>query len=237
MARFLRFIFAVAALPFCAALAMALWCAVMESAVRGMADGIPAGGIAFCAGFLVFFALSLALPAPARAYVLGHEITHALWGLAFGAKVSNIKVGASGGYVTLSKSNVWITLAPYFFPFYTAVVAVVALVWSLFKRPLPCLPAWLFAVGFTWSFHVCLTLRALSQKQPDVLEYGRLFSWSFIWIANALGVMAVLCIATDMTFAQAAALLCDRAAFTYTAVWKAVSGIIHAASTALGIGT
>jgi len=220
MAHFLRFIAAIMALPFSVAMALSLWSSIFASAGRATVDGMPPGGIAFCAGFLSFFLLSIIAPAPVRTYVLGHELTHALWGLAFGAKVSNIKVGMSGGSVVLSKSNVWITLAPYFFPFYTAIVALVALIWSFFADPLPCPWAWLFAVGFTWSFHVCLTLRTLFQSQPDVLEYGRLFSWSFIWIANAIGVMVVLCAATPLTISNAASILRDRTMQAYSAVWN-----------------
>ena len=49
-----------------------------------------------------------------------------MWGLLFGARPSDVRVSASGGSVRLSKSNLLITLAPYFFPFYTFVVIVVA---------------------------------------------------------------------------------------------------------------
>lgn len=234
MARFLRFISALVALPFCVSVAIALWRAILASAEASVSTGLPATAIAFCAGFTAFVILSFIAPAPARTYVLGHELTHAVWGLLFGARVSDLKVGVAGGSVMLSKSNVWITLAPYFFPFYTAVVALVALLWSLFSRPLPCLPAWLFAVGFTWSFHVCLTMRALMQSQPDVLEYGRLFSWSFIWIANALGVIAVLCAATPLTFSHATSLLCSHTAQAYSAAWGAALSLFHAAAGMFG---
>ena len=54
-------------------------------------------------GLVAFLVVWVAMPAPVRLYVLGHELTHAVWGLAFGAKVSNLKVGVSGGSVSLSK--------------------------------------------------------------------------------------------------------------------------------------
>ena len=90
----------------------------------------------------------------------------------------------SGGSVRLTKSNMLITLAPYFFPFYTFLVIIGALVTYAFFRPLPYLPLWLFLIGFTWSFHVLFTLETLGQRQPDVKLYGRIFSWTFIFIVN-----------------------------------------------------
>lgn len=221
MVHFLRFLIALAALPFCAALGRALWIAVFDSVELHVAGSLPAGAMAFAGGFVAMFALALVCPTPARIYVLGHELTHAVWGLAFGARVSNIKVAASGGSVLLSKSNVWITLAPYFFPFYTAIVALVALVTRIFADPLPCPLAWMFAIGFTWCFHVYFTLQALFQRQPDVLEYGRLFSWAFIWIANLLGILAVLCAATPLTFRRGASILCTATSGAYSLVWDA----------------
>ncbi len=220
MARFLRFLIALATLPFCVALGKAMWTAAFAPEELRSMGGVPSGALAFGGGFAVFLLLALVCPAPMRTYVLGHELTHALWGLAFGARVSNIKVASSGGSVLLSKSNVWITLAPYFFPFYTAVVAIIALVTRIFVDPLPWLPAWIFAFGFTWCFHVFFTIHALFQRQPDVLEYGRLFSWSFIWIANALGILAAMCAATPLSFKRAAAMVCGASADTYAFVWE-----------------
>jgi len=230
MARFLRFLLALASLPFCAALGRALWVAVFTSEELRTANGLPAGAVAFCGGFVLFFVLALVCPSPVRTYVLGHELTHAVWGLAFGARVSNIKVAATGGSVLLSKSNVWITLAPYFFPFYTALVALAALVTRLFVNPLPWPLAWTFAIGFTWCFHVYFTIHALFQRQPDVLEYGRLFSWSFIWIANAVGILAALCASTSLTFAGAAVIVRDATCSAYAIAWSACAAVFGMAA-------
>ena len=79
----------------------------------------------------------------------------------------------------------------------------------------------MFAIGFTWCFHVYFTLQALFQRQPDVLEYGRLFSWAFIWIANLLGILAVLCAATPLTFRRGASILCTATSGAYSLVWDA----------------
>src|SRR5437016_6156471 len=80
----------------------------------------PAGktALAFGVGYGLWLLVFCFLPKPVRTYVLGHELTHALWALLMGARVSGLKVGKAGGQVQTSKTNWAITLAPYFFPFY-----------------------------------------------------------------------------------------------------------------------
>ncbi len=217
MARFLRFLCAVATLPFACALALVFVDAFRLMPVSG--DAIfPAGALCLAVGFLLFLVLWILMPAPVRLYVFGHELTHALWGLFFGARPSNLRVGLKGGSVTLSKSNVWITLAPYFFPFWTAVVGLLALAVRCFISPLPCTGAWLFAVGFTWCFHVCFTLRAILQKQPDIQEYGYVFSYVLIWIFNIAGVIAWIVCTSEVTWSAVWAKLVVRSTRAYGVV-------------------
>ena len=217
MGRFLRFLCAVATLPFACALALVFVDAFRLMPVSG--DAIfPAGALCLAVGFLLFLVLWILMPAPVRLYVFGHELTHALWGLFFGARPSNLRVGLKGGSVTLSKSNVWITLAPYFFPFWTAVVGLLALVARCFISPLPCTGAWLFAVGFTWCFHVCFTLRAILQKQPDIQEYGYAFSYVLIWIFNLAGVIAWIVCTSEVTWGAVWAKLVVRSSRAYGVV-------------------
>lgn len=202
--RFASFAAAVFCFPFVWAL-----CRVFVDAVclSSGTDGgfVSSESIAMFSGLAAFPLLWKLLPDQTRMYVLGHELTHAVWGLAFGAKVSNLKVHSSGGSVLLSKSNVWITLAPYFFPFWTAVVAILALaVKSVMHfthpgQPFPLPWLWMFAVGFTWCFHACFTIRSLMQTQPDVQEYGRVFSWTFILACNLVGMLGWMLCTTDVS--------------------------------------
>ena len=67
---------------------------------------------------LLWLLVFVFLPKPIRTYVLGHELTHAIWALLMGARVSGLTVRKAGGQVRTSKTNWAITLAPYFFPFY-----------------------------------------------------------------------------------------------------------------------
>lgn len=217
MAGALRFLLALAALPLAWSVARSLVDMLGSIPAEGRAV-VPAGVVAVFAGLVAQLAVWKFLPPPVRAYVFGHELTHALWGLLFGARVSKLRVGASGGSVTLSKSNVWITLAPYFFPFYTAVVALAALVVRCFASPLPLPCAWLFAVGFTWCFHCCFTIRSLLQPQPDIKEYGRLFSYVLIWVFNVAGVAAWIVCTAGIPWTAFARSLLSRAANAYLSV-------------------
>lgn len=213
MANFLRLLAGVALFPACWGVSLAFVRCIAR------AGGLGVEACSLLAGVVAFALCWAFLPHPVRTYVFGHEMTHAVWGLMFGARPSALKVGEKGGSVNLTKSNFLITLAPYFFPFYTFVVILAALAVSLFVRPLPWLPAWLFFVGFTWAFHVLFTLQTLTERQPDVTLYGRVFSWTFIYIANILVVVAALAASTDVGFAGAFSIVwasvCEAFAYTF----------------------
>ena len=216
MANFLRMILGVVLLPMCWGVVRAFCDSVMAAA--GESGGITAESIALVGGMAAFALCWMAVSHPVKTYVLGHELTHALWGLLFGAVPSKLRVSSGGGSVNLTKSNMLITLAPYFFPFYTFLVIVVALITSAFIRPLPCLPLWMFAVGFTWAFHALFTLETLAQRQPDVKLYGRIFSWVFIFLANVALILLFLASTTSLTFAQLGGFLVHRVIAAYVGV-------------------
>jgi len=217
MVRFLLFLCALAAMPFAWALARVFIDAFRLMPMSGEAL-FPPGALCLAGGFLFFFVLWVCRVAPLRVYVLGHELTHALCGLCFGAIPTNLRVGLKGGSVTLTKSNLLITLSPYFFPFWTAVVGLLALIVRCFVSPLPYTGAWLFAVGFTWCLHVCFTLRALLQSQPDIQEYGYVFSYVFIWILNVAAVIAWIVCTSEVTWGAVWDRLLVRSANAYQAV-------------------
>ena len=219
MLRFIRMVAAVVCFP----LVWALCCTFLDAVcLTSESDDIfSTESIALFSGIALFPILGKMLPGLSRLYVLGHELTHAVWGLAFGARVSNLKVRSTGGSVTLSKSNVWITLAPYFFPFWTAIVALAALVvraimyFACPERLFPVPWLWMFAVGITWCFHVCFTIRSLMQRQPDIQEYGRVFSWTFIFVCNIAGVLVWMLCTTDIEIATIASKLMFRTTSAY----------------------
>ena len=227
MKAFLRFLLGILLLPLCWALARTFVCLVLMPTSNSL--GFTAQGVSFCGGIAAFIFVWLALPRPMRTYVLGHELTHALWGLLFGAVPSDIRVTPEGGSVKLTKTNVWITLAPYFFPFWSFVVILVALVTLAFVRPLPWLPLWFFMIGFTWAFHVFFTLDSLTLHQPDIREYGRFFSWVFIFIANFIIMLIWICLVTEVTFVETGSYLLgatvDAYLFIAGALLQGIKGI------------
>ena len=236
MARFARFLAAVLCFP----LVWALFRTFVDSfcLVSGPSEGLfSVEAIALFSGLVAFLVLWPFVPDPVRFYVLGHELTHAVVGLAFGARVSNLKVGVKGGSVQLTKSNVWITLAPYFLPFWTMVVVLLALVvrgimyFTHPGAPFPAPWAWMFAVGLSWCFHACFTIRSLMQRQPDVQEYGRVFSWTFILICNIAGVLLWIVCTTDVSVTALASRLWSHTVSSYTALVVIVRGIINALCT------
>ena len=125
--KWIKFIIALLLLPVCAGAAKALW---MVLCAGYGADTVWVPLLAGAACWIVIF---LMLPKPMWLYVLGHEFTHALWTWLFGGQVKKMKVTAKGGHVLISKTNFVIALAPYFFPFYAAIVigvfAVGRLIW------------------------------------------------------------------------------------------------------------
>ena len=186
----MRFMFGVALLPVCIAATLTLLEAV--NMISRSSTSFSGEVIALTAGYVVWLAIWFFLPRPARSYVLAHELTHAICGLLFGADVKKLNVNENGGSVTLSKSNIWITLSPYFFPLYTVIVILAWVITAYFVKPVPWLPLWYFMIGFTWSFHACFTLASLSIRQPDIQIYGRIFSYVIIYFFNLIVIAAWL---------------------------------------------
>ena len=142
---------------------------------------------AFLAGYVLWLLVFVFLPKPMRTYVLGHELTHAIWALLMGARVGGLKVKKTGGQVKTSKVNWFIVLAPYFFPFYAmlfiGVFVLVHAIWDIAAYQ------WVlfFLVGLGWSFHLTFTvMMLLTVEQPDVKSQGVLFSVVVIYCMNLL---------------------------------------------------
>ena len=202
--RAVKFAAGVALLPVCAALTLTTGRALYilaESPRR-----LPALPVFACvAGMAVWALVWCFMPPMTRTYVLGHELTHALWTMLFGGRASGLHVGEEGGSVRVSKNNVWVTLAPYFFPLYMVAAALLWLLLAwLFPAVRPYYPVALFWIGLAWAFHLTFTVKFLSWRQPDVLEHGRLFSYTLIYALNLLTVAAALTAVSSWTLREAA---------------------------------
>lgn len=126
------------------------------------------------------------------AYVLGHELTHAIAAKMCFGKVQTLSVDLDGGYVDTDTDNVFVSLAPYFVP-----------LWMLFWLggmfvanwifPFESYQAWFYAgFGFWWTFHVYWTLWIIPREQPDLLENGVVFSFMIIMLTNIASLLLML---------------------------------------------
>ncbi|MCF7837400.1 MAG: hypothetical protein K9N49_02110 [Candidatus Marinimicrobia bacterium] len=169
--------------------ALALWDVALAARAH---IAWPAAWFWFLGGFVIWLLLFYALPQPTRTYILGHELTHALWSSLLGGRVGRLRVTRAGGSVEVSETGAWVTLAPYFFPFYTFCALIAYLILSLWLPTQAYTRFWAGLFGLTWAFHFCFTAAALRIGQPDIREQGRLFSYSFILFMNGLLITAWL---------------------------------------------
>ena len=178
-------------------------------------------GWAFPIGFITWCALFFLLPRPTQIYVFGHELTHALWALIMGGRVGKMKVGKEGGHVEVSKSNFIITLAPYFFPFYTFIVIAIYAITGIWTDTQPYLDWWIGAIGFTWAFHITFTIHMLSQAtQPDIQEHGIIFSYTVIYFINILLIGVWITTLNSPRFSEFGDLLIQKNRSTYLASFQ-----------------
>ena len=140
----------------------------------------------FLAGFVIFFVIFLIKSIPGRVYVFGHELTHAFWAILFRGKIKEFNVSSKNGSVVTTKSNFFISLAPYFFPVYTFLIIFIFYILAFFLNVSKYIGWLFFFVGFSYSFHIFLTLESLSIGQSDVKKTGRFFSYTIIAILNIL---------------------------------------------------
>jgi hypothetical protein len=201
IARAARFLAGALLLPACVAASRSLLVLVRE-AQPGCAAAVPPAALALGGGLALWLAAFFTLPRPVRSYVLAHELTHALWGALMGARVLRLVVGRQRGSVTLSKSNFLVTLAPYFFPLYTVLVIAAYYALSLFVNMARYDLLWLGAVGLTWGFHLTFTVATLMQRQTDIQECGRLFSYALIYLLNVLGICLWVVVVSPATLEQ-----------------------------------
>ncbi|MFM8716944.1 MAG: hypothetical protein ACKOF3_09230 [Spartobacteria bacterium] len=179
----------------CVVLTLAFYEAFLKSAAhRGFLlseefSGFAIGGLV---GLLWFFSCT-----PLRLlYVMGHELTHALWVWIHGGRVHDFHVRENGGHVVTDRTNTLIILAPYFFPFYT-LCWVAAYGFAMFCFGLQGFPGLLyFGLGFTWFLHLAYTVWMIQKGQPDLEYGGAFFSLTVIYLANLSFISAILVIAS-----------------------------------------
>jgi len=197
--KWIKFLVALVLLPVCAGAAIALG-QVIRACGSVDTAWVPFFGGAAC--WLIVFAL---LPKPMWIYVLGHELTHALWTWLFGGQVKKMKVSSSGGHVVISRTNFLITLAPYFFPLYAIlVIGLFALghwIWNWQRF----FVYFHLLLGAAYAFHVTLTVYTLRTKQSDITSQGYLFSAVILFLGNVAVLLFGIPLLTEkISVAQAA---------------------------------
>jgi hypothetical protein len=217
MWKFLKMLIGIGLVPLAYAASVAVYFLYQTSIESNLGSGWE--GWALPIGFLAWVGVFFLLPRPIRTYVLAHELTHALWALLMGGRIGKMKIGKSGGHVELTKTNFIITLAPYFFPFYTVLVIAVYYLSGIWLDVETYRLWWLAAVGFTWSFHITFTIQMLSEHQPDIQEHGRIFSYLTIYIMNLLVIGMWMIIMGAPRFISFGDLLGRETATAYHFAW------------------
>lgn len=210
-----------------------LWAVMRETALLVPAVGAhgwKAWGM-YAAGAAVYIALDLFIAKPMWVYVFGHELTHAISGIATGAKIHSFKASAKGGEVQMSKSNALVALAPYIFPIYGAfVVLLYALIRNWWTAPV-LTGSFQFLLGFTVAFHLFLTFHAIHGRQPDLKVLGLFLSVVLIGLANLLilGVLGISLFSRTPTarqygeaIGQETALVWKKGFFIAQTQWKEI---------------
>lgn len=178
MPKWVKMLVAIALLPLCIGAGRALWM-IFQHAGSWDTTWVP-----LLAGAACWVVIYLLLPRPMWIYVLGHELTHAIWAWLFGAQIKRMKVTSSGGHVVVTKTNFLIALAPYFFPLYAVLVVAIFCVGHLVWGWRGLLALFHLLLGAAYAFHVTLTAHTLKTQQSDITEQGYLFSAVVIFLGN-----------------------------------------------------
>ena len=200
--RWVKFLIAIFLLPLCAILTQTFFTVFARATVTQRLWAAEEFWF-FSLGAVLWLIAFFGLPRPMLVYVFGHELTHALWVLLMGGRVSRFRVGREGGHIVTDRNNFWIALAPYFFPLYSLLVIAGYGVLGLFVNVQPYGRLLYALIGATWAFHFTFTCWMIPKKQTDLTDHGTLFSLVVIYLMNLalLSVMLVLA-SSQITFAD-----------------------------------
>ncbi len=176
--RLLKILFGLTLLPFCAGYTWQFFFMAFTAPYQRNAPYL------FLGGALTYLVIHVLFNKPVFTYVIGHELTHALFAILSGGSVKSIHASTRGGRVVVTKSNFIITLAPYFFPLYTFIILLfygAAIAANAGEAAISFL---IFLCGATFSLHLTLTFVFLRTDQSDIKEQGAVFSYPLIYLFN-----------------------------------------------------
>ena len=200
--RWVKFVVAIFLLPVCAILTQTFFTVFARATVT---HRLWAGQEFwfFSLGAILWLIAFFGLPRPMLVYVFGHELTHALWVLLMGGRVSRFRVGREGGHIVTDRNNFWIALAPYFFPLYSLIAIAGYGILGLFFNVQPYGRLLYALIGATWAFHFTFTCWMIPKKQTDLTDHGTCFSLVMIYLMNLLLLSVMLVLASSqITFAD-----------------------------------
>jgi hypothetical protein len=200
--RWLKFVIAIFLLPLCAILTQTFFTVFARATVTQRLWAAEEFWF-FSLGAVLWLIAFFGLPRPMLVYVFGHELTHALWVLLMGGRVSRFRVGRDGGHIVTDRNNFWIALAPYFFPLYSLIIIGGYGLLGLFVNVQPYGRLLYALIGATWAFHFTFTCWMIPKKQTDLTDNGTFFSLVVIYLMNLalLSVMLVLA-SSQISFAD-----------------------------------
>ena len=159
-----------------------------------------------------------------RFYIFGHELAHWIFAKIFMKETRNFKVGKDGGAVQVKDPNVWVVLAPYFYPTFTIMWLPFWFLFSHFKEEIPYNYEIFFSLlGMSWAYHLVLTLYALKFEQSDIERCGRPLSFSIIFLFNMIFIYSFLTFVTNGPIESLTILwqtLREDVSYVYTGVQK-----------------
>ena len=189
LSKALRLCLGILFLPVCIGYSMAFY----EHLLQVRQIGEPE--IALLLGITAYLAFHVLVGAPARAYVFGHELTHAAATWVSGGQVKGFKAGAQKGSVQVNRLTAFIALAPYLIPVYAILWTLLYAAVGFFVDLKPWARWFFFGLGVALAFHLAFTVEALKQKQSDLEVAGPVLSLGIICWANVtlvLGVMSLM---------------------------------------------
>jgi hypothetical protein len=200
--RWVKFVVALFLLPVCAILTQTFFTVFARATVTQRLWAAEEFWF-FSLGAVLWLIAFFGLPRPMLVYVFGHELTHALWVLLMGGRVSRFRVGRDGGHIVTDRNNFWIALAPYFFPLYSLIIIGGYGLLGFFFNVQPYGRLLYALIGATWTFHFTFTCWMIPKKQTDLTDNGTFFSLVVIYLMNLalLSVMLVLA-SSQISFAD-----------------------------------
>ncbi|MCK5582281.1 MAG: M50 family metallopeptidase [Elusimicrobiales bacterium] len=148
----------------------------------------------FTIGFIIYIPFHFYSKHSSYLYVLAHELTHAVAAILNGIKIKKISVGKNNGYVTLSRDNIFISLAPYFIPFYAIILGAIYFVAGEFADLSRYRMIFVALIGFFTSFHIvnAIEITFFGPLQSDLKKAGgRFFSFFIIIFLNCLALLLI----------------------------------------------